>query len=64
MTSKCIGDENRKHIFSWAENSTAGRNYGVTAMEAVLFDSVNAIQARTVRKRLLLLYTSDIKYLN
>lgn len=43
MTSKCIGDENRKHIFSWTENSTAGRNYAVTAMEAVQFGSVNAV---------------------
>lgn len=43
MTSKCIGDEKKKHIFSWTENSTAGRNYGVAAMEAVLFDNVNTI---------------------
>lgn len=43
MTSECIADEKRKHKFSWTESWTAGSKYGVTAMEAVLFDSMNVI---------------------
>lgn len=43
MTSECFADKKRKHSFSWTENWTEGSKYGVTAMEAVRFDSVNVI---------------------